>query len=84
MSDEEITGLILEALVYESRYLLLPAYYDVNLKTKFARDDESSAMIDIILANRLYDLGDVYGWGEYVGVFQRIIERYGKFSGDIL
>ena len=58
------TGLILEALVYESRYTLLPAYYDINLKSKMARDEESSAMIDIILDSRLYDLGELYGWGD--------------------
>jgi hypothetical protein len=68
--DKETTGLILEALAYESRYTLLPAYYDINLKTKFARDEESRAMIDIILENRLYDLGDMYDWsaiGSYFG-----------------
>ena len=63
----ETTGLILEALTYESRYTLLPAYYDINLKTKFARDDESKEMIDIILENRFYDIGRVYGWGNMAG-----------------
>lgn len=67
----EITGLILEALTYESRYMLLPAYYDITLKTKFARDEESGAMIDIILSNRLYDLGDIYNWGA-TGIFDSI------------
>jgi len=69
VSDKDRTGLILEALTYESRYTLLPAYYDINLKTKFARDDESKAMIDIILTNRLYDLGDMYGWGSASSFF---------------
>jgi hypothetical protein len=68
-SDYERTGLLLEALTYESRYTLLPAYYDINLKTKFARDDESKEMIDIILDNRLYDIGDVYGWGSMATLF---------------
>jgi len=69
VSNPETTGLITEALVYESRYTLLPAYYDVNIKTKFARDEESKEMIDMILANRLYDLGGVYGWGGISGFF---------------
>ena len=69
VSDKERTGLILEALAYESRYTLLPAYYDINLKTKFARDEESRGMIDIILANRLYDLGDMYDWGSIGSYF---------------
>ena len=71
-SDPERVGLLLEALTYESRYTLLPAYYDINLKTKFARDDESKEMIDIILDNRLYDLGAMYGWGNMRGLFTNL------------
>jgi len=67
--DLEVTGLILEALVFESRYTLLPAYYDINLKTKFARDEESKEMIDIILQNRIYDLGEMYSWGDVSAYF---------------
>jgi len=72
VADKERTGLILETLAYESKYLLLPAYYDINLKTKFARDGQSGAMIDIILANRLYDLGSVYNWGDVYSFFSKI------------
>ena len=43
---------------------VLPAYYDTALKTKFSRDDSSAAMIDIIFANRYYDIGTYYNWGE--------------------
>ena len=38
----ERTGHILEAICAESRYTTIPTYYDVSLKTKFARDEESS------------------------------------------
>ena len=78
VKDKEITGLILETLAYESRYLLLPAYYDVQLKTKLARDDESSAMIDIILNNRLYDLGDIYYWGNIVTYYEGLAQGKGE------
>lgn len=64
--DMERTGIILEALSAESMYTLTPAYYDVTLKTKAARDEESSAMLDIIFASRVFDLGNFYGWG---GIF---------------
>ena len=73
--DPATTGLILEALTFESRYTLLPAYYDVNLKTKFARDEESGEMINLILENRFYDLGDVYRWGGAEGWFGSQIGR---------
>ena len=61
--NTERTGVILEALNAESMYTLTPAYYEVTLKTKTARDEESSAMLDIIFGSRVYDLGNMYGWG---------------------
>ncbi len=57
------TGAIVEALNAESMYTLTPAYYDITLKTKSARDEESAAMLDIIFSSRVYDLGNLYGWG---------------------
>ena len=77
-SDPERTGLLLEALTYESRYTLLPAYYEINLKTKFARDDESKEMIDLILDNRLYDLGTIYGWGSMRSLFGDLSQGRGE------
>ena len=67
--DRERTGIITEALCAESQYTLLPAYYDISLKTKFARDDESSEMLDLIFANRLYDIGHIYDWGNITSFF---------------
>ncbi|MHC1694799.1 MAG: hypothetical protein AB9835_05945 [Eubacteriales bacterium] len=61
--DMDRTGVILEALSAESMYTVIPAYYDVTLKTKFARDDESSEMLDIIFSSRVFDLGEIYGFG---------------------
>ena len=72
VADREKTGIILESLAYEGRYILLPAYYDINLKTKFARDKESGAMIDIILSNRLYDLCEMYNWGGVFAFFESV------------
>jgi len=65
--NPENSSIILEAMAYESKYILQPAYYDVILHTKIVRDDESSAMLDIIFTNRVYDIRDVFdfnglGW----------------------
>ena len=65
-AELERTGIILEALTAESYYTLRPAYYDVSLKSKLMRDDESGEMLDLIFNTRCYDLGHVYNWG---GVF---------------
>ncbi len=52
----EMTGKILEDLVYYSNQYVRPAFYDVMLKSKFARDDDSARMLDIILSNFTIDL----------------------------
>jgi len=64
-SDLDRTGMILEDLCAESLYTLQPAYYDINLKGKYARDEESQDMLDIILNNTAHDIGYVYNFGDF-------------------
>jgi hypothetical protein len=59
------TGAILEALAAESMYTLLPAYYDIALKGKYVRDEESEEMLDLIFATKVFDLGWIYQIGHY-------------------
>ncbi|MHB1154741.1 MAG: extracellular solute-binding protein [Eubacteriales bacterium] len=70
--DTERTGLILEALAAESRYTLIPAYYDIVLKDKYSRDEESVDMLDIIFSSRVYDLGEFYQFGGFNEAFLRL------------
>ncbi len=63
VSNLECTGEILELLAAKGKEMIMPDYYDVSLKSKGARDEESSASLDIIFTNRMYDIGVVYGWG---------------------
>lgn len=62
-ADIARTGTITEAMAEISKYTLTPAYYEVALKGKFIRDEESAEMLDIILAQRAYDLGMIFNWG---------------------
>ena len=62
-----MTGMILEALCYESTDTVIKAYYDVLLKTKISRDNESEKMLDIMFQNRSYNIADTYYWGEIHG-----------------
>mgnify|MGYP000871703000 FL=1 len=62
-SDTYRTSIILEALASYGKKILLPVYYDEQLTTRFARDEESGAMLDIIFKNRMYDLGVAFDWG---------------------
>ncbi|MDD4774407.1 MAG: hypothetical protein PHZ09_12525 [Eubacteriales bacterium] len=79
--DTERTGIILEALAAESYYTLKPAYYETTLVGKYIRDDESIAMLDIILANRVYDLGLYYQLGTYN---ERLMDLLRQRKGDFI
>lgn len=57
------TCIMLEAMAAKSKYTLQKAYYDICLEGKFMRDEESSAMLDIILDTRNFDIGYIYNWG---------------------
>jgi len=59
-ADPEFAGFITEALARESVTTLTPAFYDVSLRTKYARDDESEDMLDIIFGNKIYDIGVLF------------------------
>ena len=89
--DLDRTAIIMEALSAESKYTLVPAYYDVSLKTKHSRDDESSEMLDIILSNRVLDIGDVYNFADFgIEFYRRAIANdrnlasfYEKYEGRV-
>ena len=57
-NDVERTSVIIEALACDSYKTVTPVYYEIVLKTKFSRDEESEAMVDLIFANRIFDWGD--------------------------
>ena len=56
----EAVGTITEALCAESYKTVVPAYYDVALKVKSTRDEQSIAMMDRIVDARVFDFGYVY------------------------
>ena len=57
VADLDRTSLILETLAILGREYVIPSYYEVALKTRDSRDMESAEMLDIIVANRVFDLG---------------------------
>ncbi|MCL2815406.1 MAG: extracellular solute-binding protein [Oscillospiraceae bacterium] len=71
-ADMDRTTVIMEALAAESKYTLSPAYYEISLKTKHSRDDESAEMLDLILANRVIDIGDVYNFADFGNQFYQL------------
>ncbi len=55
--DYSLSGAVLETMAYYSQSTLMPAYYDKLLDSKFVRDDESAAMLDLIFDGLVYDIG---------------------------
>ena len=60
VNDEKMSGAVLEALNMESYLNVVPKYYDIALQRKYTRDNESSAMLDIIRNNCIMDFGALY------------------------
>lgn len=52
----DLTGRILEDMAYQSYLTVRPAYYEITLKGKVSRDNESGEMLDIIYSNINLDL----------------------------
>lgn len=50
----------LEELAFQGYRNVLPQYYDVLLKNKYARDDNSAQMIEIIRSNTLTEFGRLF------------------------
>ena len=45
--------------------MVKPEYYEVILKGKLTRDQESAEMLDIIYSNFVVDPADLYQWGNF-------------------
>ena len=60
VDDIERTGVIIQALAYESTDTVIKAYYDVSSKVKLVRDDRSADMLDLVFSSRMYDPIFVY------------------------
>ncbi len=56
--NKEAVGAMLEAMGTESLKNVIPTYYEINLKSKYSRDEISSQMFDVIRESRSFDLGD--------------------------
>jgi hypothetical protein len=60
VGDIERTGILLEALSYESYKSVLPWYYEVLMTKKNVRDEQSGEMLELIYNTRAFDFAYVY------------------------
>ncbi len=77
-ADTEKSSILMEELAYQARQFYTPAYYDVTLKTKVSRDEESSAMLDLIYERRTADLGNLFAVGGVMSGVTDLIFPQGK------
>lgn len=72
VGDTDFVGMIVEALNAESYKRTVPTFYDIVLKAKGSRDEQSVAMLDMIFEGRVFDFGYVFGefgaafWPQYL------------------
>ena len=57
MDKADNLGIVLEAMSYYGYKDVIPVYKEVALKTKTARDNESSDMLDIVFSTIYFDFG---------------------------
>lgn len=77
--DLEFIGTMTEVLCAESYKQVLPAYYDVCLKQRYASSAEDAEMIDLCVDSRVFDLGYVYdNWKGVAFYFQDLLRNTTK------
>ncbi len=59
-TDSEFTGAMLEAMSASAHNNIIPAYFEISLKVKYVRDNDSARMFDVVMDSRVYDLADTF------------------------
>ena len=57
-ADVERASVIMEALACEYQKRVIPNYFDIAVKTKSTRDEESIEILNMLMSNRYMDYGD--------------------------
>jgi ABC-type glycerol-3-phosphate transport system substrate-binding protein len=66
--DYERIALVFEAMAVESYYNVMPPFYDEVLGVKLVKDSTAAKVLDIVFANRLYDIGFIWNFGNIRGM----------------
>ncbi|MHB1154536.1 MAG: hypothetical protein ACYCWE_16085 [Eubacteriales bacterium] len=57
-------GVLVEAMARKGRELTKVAFYDITLKDKASRDEDSKEMLDIVFDNMVYDVVFFFNFGD--------------------
>lgn len=74
--DLSFAGAVTELLNAESYRNVVPVYYETALKVKYARDNESVQIMDMILDGRTFDFGYFYdNWTGFAFMLQTLMQN---------
>lgn len=73
--NTDTIGLMLEAMSAEGYRTVYPAYYDIALKGKYAQDQESRKILDIINDSRIMSISYVYFDGPFTSIFGNLFSN---------
>lgn len=69
LKNTEQIGGVIETMAILSHRHLKPAYYDNMLTKRSVRDADSAEMLDMLLPNRVYDMGLYFGELGFMSIF---------------
>ena len=71
--DIEFIGNVIDLLYRVGSETVTPAFYDVLLSGKVARDQTSTDMLDMVFNGAVADIGAIYNWGNCWFTYQQYI-----------
>lgn len=83
--DPEMAAAIMEALSAVKYQKVLPAFYEVVLKTKYSADSETAEIFDIIHDTMVLDFGYTYdnALNNPVAIYTNILKNVNNFASEI-
>jgi len=78
--DTKFVGTIVEALSAENWKMWTPTIYEIALKTRYLRDNESKEVLDILIENTVYDFGYVFHFGFSNFLSEMILQGKNNFQ----
>ena len=74
--DTEFVGIMVEALSAETWKTVTPTLYEIALKSRYLRDEESKEVLDLIINGRVYDFGFIYdGWKGFSFTLETLMKK---------
>lgn len=81
IKNPELTGAMIEAMSAYSTNNVVPAFVDVSLQTKVARDEESVEMMQVVLDSRVMDFAYLYcGWSGWTWQLADLFRDPGQYA----